>query len=160
MNRTEQHKWERPIPQCERSTTASMRPVASGRLEPRLVSSTEPEPAATPGNRGRSWAPQSWASTGQWLRFRAVGSGLFVHLENEFFFGFLRIILAQRRGSVCRPAWARPARALDKQSSSICRKIYFGPLRTNILKEYVTFVLKKIIIKLAYLRSVFKHTVF
>ena len=55
---------ETKIPQCGQSTTASIRPAAAGRLQPRRVSSREPEPA-TPGNRGRSPAPQPWAATVQ-----------------------------------------------------------------------------------------------
>lgn len=63
-----------------------------------------------------------------------MGSGLFVHLENEFFFGFLRIILAQRLGS--------GSGTLGAGLRGLSTNIYFGPLRTKILKEYVTFVYK------------------
>jgi len=65
-SRSQDRGRKNKLPQCGRSTTASICPAAAGRLEPQRASPRGPA-LATPGSRSRSPAPRAWAATAQWL---------------------------------------------------------------------------------------------
>ena len=100
-SRSQDRGRKNKLPQCGRSTTASICPAAAGRLEPQRASPRGPA-LATPGSRSRSPAPQAWAATAQWLLaacFRASSGSTMGKrvLEPRLVNGFSSEISVQQR---------------------------------------------------------------